>query len=348
MPDRVKDVITKIKPQEKLINDQFGRTFDYLRISVIEHCNLRCIYCMPEDGVNFVPRSDLLTPAEIQRIIKVLSQFGVKKVRFTGGEPLLRNDIIEIIKNTVSIKDIQSVHLTTNGIRLEQMAQNLRLSGLSGINVSLDTLDPDKFFKISRRRGLEDVWTGLGKAIELDFPSIKINMVVMKGFNEDEIGTFAELTKDEQITVRFIELMPFDAHQIWRTGHFYSAELILKKLHQLYPEMEIVSGTATEHHIYRIKNYKGKLAVIPSFTRSLCGSCSRIRLTANGNIRNCLYSEDEHNLLKFIRDGATDQEIAGIFKQAMWNKSRDGWEAQNKAKKDISHRHRNSMTQIGG
>ena len=289
-----------------------------------------------------------MTTDEIQRIIEVLSKIGLRKVRFTGGEPLLRKDIIEIVRNAIKVKNIKSVHMTTNGILLEKMAQDLRLSGLYGLNVSLDTLDEDKFFKISRRHGIDRVWAGFRKVIDLGFPSIKVNTVIMKGFNDNEIEQFAELTKNDQITVRFIELMPFDAHQIWKTGRFYGAELILKKLHKLYPEMEIVKGSSTEHHIFRIKNYKGKLAVIPSYTRSLCAACSRIRLTANGSIRNCLYSEDEHNLLEFMRAGASDEEIARIFKQAMWIKSIDGWEAQKKAKKDTSHIHRDSMTQIGG
>jgi cyclic pyranopterin phosphate synthase len=348
MQDTAPAVSSRDRKQENSIIDQFGRIFDYLRISVIEHCNLRCVYCMPEEGVNFVPRTELLTTDEIQRILKVLSKIGLRKVRFTGGEPLLRNDIVEIIKCAVKIDNIKSVHMTTNGILLGQMAEDLRLSGLYGLNVSLDTLDKDKFFKISRRQGIERVWDGFRKAIDLGFPSIKVNTVIMKGFNDTEIEQFAELTKNDRITVRLIELMPFDAHQIWKTGHFYGAELILKKLNKLYPEMEVVKGSSTEHHIFQIKNYKGKLAVIPSFTRSLCTACSRIRLTANGRIRNCLYSEEEHNLLKFIRDGASDEDIARIFKEAMWIKSVDGWEAQKRAKKDTSHIHRNSMTQIGG
>jgi len=348
MQDTAPDVSTSDGKQENIIKDQFGRIFDYIRISVIEHCNLRCIYCMPEEGVNFVPRAELLTNDEIQRILGVLSKIGLRKVRFTGGEPLLRNDIIEIIENAVKIDNIESVHMTTNGILLEQMAQNLRQSGLNGLNVSLDTLDKDKFYKISRRHGIEHVWAGLRKAIDLGFPSIKVNTVIMKGFNDNEIAEFAELTKNDQITVRFIELMPFDAHQIWKTGHFFGAELILKELHKLYPEMKLVKGSSTEHHIFRIKDYKGKIAVIPSFTRSLCAGCSRIRLTANGRIRNCLYSEEEHNLLDIMRSGASDEDISRIFKQAMWIKLIDGWEAQKRAKKDTSHNHRKSMTQIGG
>jgi cyclic pyranopterin phosphate synthase len=166
----------------------------------------------------------------------------------------------------------------------------------------------------------------------------------MRDFNEDEIPEFCELTKDNTITVRFIELMPFDAHQIWKTGHFFGVELMRKQINELYPDRLTAEGSSTEEHVFRIPGYKGKIALIPSYTRTLCGDCSRIRLTADGKIRNCLYSEEEFNVLPLLRNGASDDEIVQFFREAMWKKVSDGWKAQ----KEPRIKHRSSMTQIGG
>ena len=326
------------------IKDNFGRIFDYLRISVIENCNLRCVYCMPEKGVKFTPAANLLTAGEIQRIIKVLSFHGVSKIRFTGGEPLMRPDMVEIVQNTTSNEHVSSVHITTNGIFLQDKLQPLKKADLHGLNISLDTLQAERFKKIARRSGLETVIGNFHQALRTGFDSVKLNVVLMRNFNDDEIPEFCELTRDNKITVRFIELMPFDAHQIWKTGHFFGVQLMRNRINELYPELLKSEGSSTEEHVYRVPGYKGKIALIPSYTRSLCGDCSRIRLTADGKIRNCLYSEDEFDILPVIRNGGTDEELIQFFRDAMWKKLSDGWEAQ---KKPIV-RHRNSMTQIGG
>ncbi len=206
------------------IQDTFGRTFDYLRIAVCERCNLRCVYCMPEKGITFSRAKNILTIDEIKRIVDVLSQHGVSKIRYTGGEPLLRKDLVSIIANTVSTPGVDSVHLTTNGIFLPEKIKQLEKAGLHGLNISLDTLIAERFEKISRRPGLEQVRKGITMALNGGFKSVKINTVVMRNFNEDEIPAFIELTKENDMTVRFIELMPFDAHQIWKTGHFFGVE----------------------------------------------------------------------------------------------------------------------------
>jgi len=333
---------------ENQIIDQHNRVFNYLRISVIEQCNLRCIYCLPEEGIDLKPLQKLLTYDEILRIINIVSCLGISKIRYTGGEPLIRKDMTELVQETANTPGIQSVHLTTNGLLLYKYAEGLKKAGLHGINISLDTFDAARFFKISRREGVEKVLSNLKLAVDLGFPSVKVNVVVMRGFNDDELGKFAELTRSEKITVRFIELMPFDAHQIWKTGHYLGAEKILQKMKKLFPQMEKAKGSSTEQHIYSIPGYKGKIAVIPSFTRSLCEGCTRIRLTADGNIRNCLYSEEEFNLLAKIRNGANDEEIGQFFKDAMWQKAKDGWESQKTNKDKVKKHHRDSMTQIGG
>jgi len=323
--------------------DQFGRTFDYLRIAVNEKCNLRCIYCMPEKGVPFKPDNALLTMAEITRLLEVAARLGVNKVRFTGGEPLLRKDITELIQAAAGTPGIRSVHLTTNGIFLKSAISELQEAGLTGVNISLDTLDPEKFKQITRRAGLAQVMAGLDAALAAGSLSTKLNVVAMRNSNVNELNRFAELTRDRNIVVRFIELMPFDSHQIWRTGEFYGVDQIIRDLHQAFPHLVVDQGTRTEHNIYRVPGYRGKIAVIPAYSRHLCGACNRIRITADGNILNCLYSHEETNVRDLLRSGAQDSDIEDRMRGAMKKKLENGWVAQKSGAEK-----RNSMTQIGG
>ena len=333
-----------------ILQDRFGRVFDYLRIAVTDRCNLRCVYCMPERGVDFVRHDRLLRTNEILRVIRVASKLGVSKVRYTGGEPLVRNDILELVEGAVRTKGIRTVHLTTNGMLLPALAEPLRKAGLHGVNVSLDTLDPERFSKCTRRTGLEQVLTGIEAVLALRFPSVKVNVVAMRGFNDDEMSAFVELTREAPITVRFIELMPFDASQIWRTGRFLSMERMLAGFTRLYPQREVVDGSSTEHMTFRLPGCAGRVAFIPSYTRDFCKDCTRIRLTADGRIRNCLYSEEEFGLLGFLRQGGSDEDIAQTLKDAMWAKPEDGREAQRQARSSQGPdgRTRESMAQIGG
>ena len=220
----------KSTSSKKSILDQFGRTFNYLRLAVNEMCNLRCIYCMPEDGIDFKSKDEILSKSEVFKLVQITSEMGVSKVRFTGGEPLLRKDIIDIIKYTKSISTIDSVHLTTNGILLSSFLNPLETIGLDGINISIDTLNKKKYKIISRRDSLNQVIEPLKKAMANNILKIKINVVAMRNFNDDELGDFIELTKENNITVRFIELMPFDSHQIWKTGKFYKADDIISDI----------------------------------------------------------------------------------------------------------------------
>ncbi|NOZ03741.1 MAG: GTP 3',8-cyclase MoaA [FCB group bacterium] len=329
--------------RESLLHDRFGRVFSYLRIAVNERCNLRCIYCMPPEGVDFQSKKELLTTREINRIVGVASTLGISKIRFTGGEPLLHPHIVSLVGTAVKTPGIESVHLTTNGLLLRETAEALRQAGLHGINISFDTLDNTKFKTITRKEGLPVVLEGLELALMLEFPDVKVNVVAMRGFNDDEITDFVELTREHPLTVRFIELMPFDSHQIWKTGKFYQAEHLISDLTTLYPDLTPVNGSSTEHCVFQHPGYRGKIAVIPAYSRNLCSGCTRVRLTADGYIRNCLYSHREYNLREILRNDGTDREIADLFKTAMWNKLADGWEAQRRGEE-----HRESMTQIGG
>ena len=334
------------------LQDQFGRTFDYVRIAVTEKCNLRCTYCMPEEGVDFKHGEQILQADEIIRVITALARMGIKKVRFTGGEPLVRKDIVKLVAGAANTAGIKAVHLTTNGILFSRYAKDLLSAGLTGVNISLDSLDADKFQRITRRTGVEKVLDSIRLALDLGFPRVKVNVVLMRGFNEDELPAFCELTKNMAVTVRFIEFMPFDAHQIWETGeHFASAENMVNQMKEMYPGIMDSSGTRTEHHIFQVPGYAGKIAVIPAFTRSLCGNCSRIRLTADGRIRNCLYSDDEYDVKSVIRNSEGDDGIIEVFRKAFADKAKDGFEAKKRSavkRVNISDIGRVSMTQIGG
>jgi cyclic pyranopterin phosphate synthase len=307
---------------------------------------------MPEEGVDFKHGEQILTADEILRVIGVLAEMGIKKVRFTGGEPLVRKDIVQLVEGAANTPGIKAVHLTSNGIIFPKYAKQLREAGLTGVNISLDTIDKDKFHKITRRPGEDKVLDSIQHALDLGFPRVKVNTVVMRGFNDDELFNFTEMTKDHPLTVRFIEFMPFDAHQIWETGeYFLSAETMIKHLKERYPGLELASGTRTEHHIFQVPGYKGKIAIIPAFTRSLCGNCSRIRLTADGGVRNCLYSDQEFSLRELLRGGCTDEEIVSVFRRAFREKAKDGFESKKKSamrETTVKFQGRTSMTQIGG
>ena len=332
-----------ILPANPPIVDRFGRTFNYLRIALNEQCNLRCIYCMPEEGIDFRSEDKLLTTKEIFRIIQITAEMGVSKIRFTGGEPLLRKDLPKLIQYANQTKGVESTHLTTNGLLLGKYLSQLEDARLTGINISLDTLNPEKFKMITRRNGLDLVVNSLHKAMESTIPSIKLNVVALRGFNDDELMDFVDLTEENDITVRFIELMPFDSHQIWKTGKFYGADHIVADIKNQIDELNPIGGSRTEHHIFRVNDYKGKVAVIPAYSRSLCGACNRIRITADGKLLNCLYSQDETNLRDAMRTGKTDMMIKKMIYDTMKKKYKDGWEAQNKGNDN-----RESMTQIGG
>lgn len=332
------------------LQDAFGRTFDYVRIAVTDRCNLRCTYCMPEEGVEFKHKDSVLNAEETMRIISVLAKIGIKKVRFTGGEPTIRKDIVDLVAGAASTPGIKGVHLTTNGLLLHRYAKDLLNAGLTGLNLSLDSMDADRFMRITRRTGVNTVLDNIQLALDMGFPRVKVNVVLMRGFNEDELEKFTAYTKDHAVTVRFIEFMPFDAEQIWGSGdHFASAESIVARIHSLYPDVGPAPGTRTEHHIFKVPGWAGKIAVIPAFTRSLCGNCSRIRVTADGSIRNCLYSDDEYNLREVMREGGTDDDMIALFRQAFADKAIDGYESKKRSDAKVSlSPHRGSMTQIGG
>ncbi len=328
--------------------DRYGRLFNYARIALNERCNLRCTYCMPEEGIDFQPPEKLLSKNEVSRLVRVLAAAGVNKIRFTGGEPTLRKDLPELIATSLQTPGVKHVFLTTNGLLLHRVADELKRSGLTGLNISLDSLHADRFKKITRRAGLEQTLDNIKLALAKGFDSVKINVVVMRGFNDDEIKQFSELTRDNKVTVRFIEFMPFDAKQLWCEGDYLMrAKDIVAKLHGLYDGLMADKGSETEHHHYRIKGYQGAVAVIPAFTRSLCRNCNRIRITADGQLRNCLYSGTDYDLRGLMRKDASDEQLLFQIRKAVGEKAIDGVEARERSVSKIAVS-RISMTQIGG
>lgn len=330
-----------------VLEDRHGRRLNYARIALTERCNLRCRYCMPEAGVAFQAPDKLMSDDEVRRLIGVLAGLGVSKLRFTGGEPTLRKGLPGLVA-VARTAGIARVYLTTNGLLLHHYVDELQAAGLAGVNISLDTLRPERFASITRRDGFLQTLNNIYLALEKGFASVKLNVVVMRGVNDDEIGAFCELTRAHNVTVRFIEFMPFDAHQMWADGDYLvRAKDIVGRLYSQYHELVAVSGSETEHYHYRISGYRGSVAVIPAFTRALCRNCNRLRITADGQVRNCLYSETDYDLRELMRSGASDSQLAERVHQAVAAKAIDGIEARERSLA-TPHVSRISMTQIGG
>ena len=291
--------------------DTFGRVHDNLRISVTDRCNIRCFYCMPADNVEFMPKSHLLTFEEIERFVRIVVQRGVKKIRLTGGEPLVRRDLHNLIARLNTIEEIEDIGLTTNGILLADQAQALHDSGLSRINISLDALDPIKFREVTRREGYEQVREGIRAAQEVGFQPVKINAVSIRGLTEDQIVPFGHLARETGVEIRFIEFMPLDADAAWQRDRVLFASEILNKLTREIGPLKPLptqdpSAPATD---FEFEDGRGRIGMIASVSQPFCGNCNRFRLTADGKIRNCLFSLEETDIKQLLRDGADDRQI---------------------------------------
>lgn len=302
--------------------DRFGRLARDLRVSVTDRCNLRCTYCMPAEGLDWLPRPDLLTDEEIVRVVRVAVAHGVTEVRFTGGEPLVRRGLVGIIAAVAALEPRPSLSLTTNGIGLTRLAGPLADAGLDRINVSLDTLDPHRFVRLSRRDRHADVLAGLSAAAEAGLAPIKINTVLMRGINDDEAPALVRWALANGYHPRFIEQMPLDAQHSWDRSQMVTAGEVLALLSrhfQLEPEGEGLRGSAPAE-TWLVNGGPGKVGIIGSVTRPFCGACDRIRLTADGQIRNCLFARSETDVRTLLRSGASDDELAGALGAAMWAK----------------------------
>ena len=291
------------------MKDRFGRDITYLRISVTDLCNLRCKYCMPESGVESLCHSDILSLEEIVEIVKVAAKNGITKIRLTGGEPLVRRGFVHLCKEISKIEQIEDIAITTNGVHLKNMADDLFENKVKRINFSLDTLVKEKYNDITRRNDFEKTMESLFYAIEKGF-KVKLNVVLIGGFNDDEIENFVKLANDYDLEVRFIELMQIGETANWSKDKFVSNKIVLEKVPKL--EFDGISGVAK---IYKIKGQKGKIGLISPISCSFCSDCNRIRLTSDGKLKPCLHSKDEINL-----KGLSGEELEEVFKRGIFDK----------------------------
>ncbi len=291
--------------------DRFGRTHNNLRISVTDRCNIRCVYCMPE-SVRFLPRADLLSFEEIERFARVAVSQGINKLRLTGGEPLMRRGLPELVEKLARIDGLIDIGLTTNGLQLAPMAQPLLEAGLRRLNVSLDTLDPKRFEELTRRTGLEQVLEGILAAKQAGFAPIKLNAVAIKGVTEPDVVPLAQFCRQHGLELRFIEYMPLDAGNRWEREKVLFASEILQRIEEGVGPLKAVpnqdpSAPALD---YEYADGGGKLGLIASVSRPFCQSCNRVRLTADGKLRNCLFALEETDIRALIRSGAPDEALA--------------------------------------
>jgi GTP 3',8-cyclase len=298
----------------KRLNDTFQRTIDYMRISVTDRCNLRCIYCMPPGGLVPIEHKEILSYEEIVRILRTAVDIGVRKVRITGGEPLIRKNIPYLVQMVKNIMGIHELSMTTNGIFLEQYAENLAEAGLDRVNVSLDSLRPDRYREITRGGNIHAVLRGIKAAEKAGLIPIKINVVPVRGLNDDEIKDFAKMTLEAPYQVRFIEFMPLGMHNVWSPDTFMSTEeirAIVEGVGHLTPVQLRKSGPA---RYFRFEGAAGVLGFISPLSNHFCGECNRLRLTADGKLRPCLFSETEIDLKTAMRSDAPDSEIERLIR----------------------------------
>ena len=323
--------------------DKLNRKIDYLRISVIDRCNLRCVYCMPEEGIESIPHDEILTYDEILRICEIVSELGIRKIKITGGEPLVRKDIVNLIRDIKNIDKIEQVTLTTNGILLHEMLDDLYDAGIDAINISLDTLNKDNFKKITRRDGLEKVLMSIDKAYDLGI-RVKINCLAIRDFNLRELVEIASLAKDREIDVRFIELMPIGF------GKKYTQidnDEILSILESRFGTFEIVTekrGNGPAKY-YRNQNMKGCIGFISAISHEFCESCNRIRLTSSGFLKLCLHYNKGIDLKEPIRNGISDEDLKKLIHDTIWNKPISHKFGHASEEQDIELK---NMVQIGG
>jgi GTP 3',8-cyclase len=295
--------------------DTFGRIHDNLRVSVTDRCNIRCFYCMPEADVKFQPREQLLSFEEIERFASIAAQLGVRKVRLTGGEPLLRKNLSTLVRKLSAIKGIEDLALTTNGVLLADQAQDLYDAGLRRINVHLDTLDRERFKKITRRDDFDRVMDGIETCLRLGYGPIKINVVAVKNLIEPDIVPLALFGRERGIEIRYIEFMPLDAHGLWDRGRVLLADDIIAMLERAIGPLEEIPdrdprAPATE---YRFKDGVGEVGFIASVSRPFCLNCNRLRITADGHLRYCLFAIEETDIRALIRRNAPEEEIAAAI-----------------------------------
>jgi len=329
----------------KILTDKFGRQITYLRLAVTDRCNLRCQYCMPAHGIDIVDRHDLLSYKEMYRITRVLSELGVNKVRLTGGEPFVRKDFINFLESLSFNDQLDQINITTNGALISNHISKLEELGISTINLSLDTLKKERFLKITRRDLFDKTMNTFEKLLASKL-ELKLNIVIQPGVNTDEIFDFIELTKDKDIAVRFIEEMPFNGKGLRKTNEVWNLDRIYSEIDKNYKKIiPLKNKKSSTSKNFKIQGYKGSFGIIPAFTRTICNDCNRIRITATGMFKNCLFDDGVFNIRDFLRNGASDDELKQLFIDTVNQKPENGFIAEaNRKNKNVSE----SMSTIGG
>ncbi|MEW6093822.1 MAG: GTP 3',8-cyclase MoaA [Chloroflexota bacterium] len=301
--------------------DRFGRKIHYLRISLTDHCNLRCVYCMPED-MTFRPTAEMMQDDEVLLLTRLFANLGFDKIRLTGGEPTVRAHVVDIVRGIAGTPGIRTVTMTTNGVLLSKLAGPLAGAGLKRVNVSLDTLNPAKFKRLTRWGDIEDVWEGILAAEKAGLAPVKLNAVIVRGYNEEDVADLARLTIDHDWQVRFIEMMPFAGATDLQTGQMVSAEEMIERVEQALGPLEPANDGKLdgEARVFHIPGAKGNIGFISSVTAPFCADCTRARLTSDGVLRMCLLREHEIDLLTPLRQGASLVELRNLVLEAVWNK----------------------------
>ncbi len=299
--------------------DRYGRRHTSLRLSVTDRCNIRCFYCMPAEGVVFRPRDELLTFEEIERFVRAVVPLGVNKLRLTGGDPLVRADLPKLVERLTQIEGIRDIALTTNGMLLDRHAAALKAAGLRRINISLDTLREEVFQQITRREGLDQVLAGIAAAQEAGFEQIRLNAVAIRGLTEPEIIPLAEFARARNLELRFIEFMPLDADHHWSNDQLLTGAEIRRCLEQHFgPLVPATRPDASQPAVdFRFADNRGGIGFINPVSEPFCGDCNRLRLTAEGQVRNCLFSQVEWDARRLLRSGATDDELRSLVRECV-------------------------------
>lgn len=304
--------------------DNYNRRITYLRVSVTDRCNLRCMYCLPVKDLKLLPHTDILSYEEILAVIQAAAEVGIKKVRLTGGEPLVRRHFVQLVSSVCQITGLEDVSITTNGVLLTEKAQEVFDAGVHRINVSLDTLNNNKYAKITGRDCFDNVWEGLQKAEAVGFSPIKVNVVAMKGINDDECLRFGELSVQRPYHVRFIEYMPVGHDSQWGPEKYISSDEIKSKLESLGPLHEIPPSTQDgPAKRYRFESAKGEIGFITAISHHFCPSCNRMRLTADGKLRPCLFADEEVDIKGPLRSGCSSEDLKALFQEAIASKPKE-------------------------
>ncbi len=325
--------------------DSFGRQIKYVRLAVTDRCNLRCQYCMPAHGIEIAPRADLLTFKEMYRIVRVLTELGVTKVRLTGGEPFVRKDFIKFLE-MLSFNDLlETINITTNGAMIAKHIPVLeQMEKVQNINLSIDSLQKEKFFQITRRDVFPEVYETF-ELLEQSSLNLKLNVVVQAGFNTDEIVDFIALTKEKNVAVRFIEEMPFNGKGQRDIQENWNYTKILEEIQTQFQVKQMVSEKSSTSRNFSIGGHQGSVGIIPAFTRTICNDCNRIRVTPTGTFKNCLFDDGVFNLRDFLRAGASNEELKELFLSLVKDKPANGFVAEaNRKQGNVSE----SMSTIGG